>query len=58
MAEQQYTGYCVRCKEKDREMQDVEVVTIESRGGERRAAKGTCAECGTKMMKFLPNEDK
>ncbi len=48
-----HTGYCVRCKERDREMNDVEVITMKNG---RKAAKGTCAVCGTGMYKILPND--
>ncbi|MFH1643088.1 MAG: DUF5679 domain-containing protein [Patescibacteria group bacterium] len=46
-------GYCVKCKAK-REMKDVEEVEMNGRGGtKRRAAKGTCPTCSTKMFKIL-----
>lgn len=45
-------GYCVKCKAK-REMQDTNEVTFKCRGGERRALKGTCPKCGTKMFRIL-----
>ena len=47
------TGYCVKCREKDREMKDAKEETLMGKGGERRAMRGVCAVCGTKMMKFL-----
>lgn len=50
------TGYCVKCREKDREMKDAKVETFMGKGGERRALRGVCAVCGTKMMKFLGKE--
>ncbi len=43
-------GYCVKCKT-SRTMTQVEIVTTKNN---RRAAKGTCPVCGTKMNKFLP----
>ena len=47
-------GYCVKCRDKaGREMKDVQVVTMKNG---RRAAKGTCTECGTGMYKILPKE--
>jgi len=53
--EQTYTGRCMRCRVNDREMIDVEVVTIKGKGGsERRAAKGKCKVCGCSMYKMLP----
>lgn len=42
-------GYCVKCKEK-REMKDTEEVEMKNK---RRALKGTCEKCGTKMFKIL-----
>lgn len=51
------TAYCVKCREKDREMVDPEEVEINKKGGKKgRALKGTCKVCSTKMMKFLPNK--
>jgi Zn finger protein HypA/HybF involved in hydrogenase expression len=51
-------AYCVKCREK-REMQDPQEVTMKGKGGtERRAAKGTCPTCGTKMFKILGKADK
>jgi len=46
-------AYCVKCKAK-REMEDVEEVEMKGRGNtKRRAAKGTCPKCGTKMFRIL-----
>lgn len=42
------TAYCVKCKEK-REVQDPEQVTMKNG---RKALKGTCPNCGTKMFKI------
>lgn len=50
----QIEAYCVKCRT-TRTMQDATVETNE-RG--RRVAKGTCPECGTRMNKFLPSENK
>ena len=47
-------AYCVKCKEK-RTIEDAEVVTMENG---RRAAKGKCPTCGTKVTRFLPSEKK
>ncbi|MFA5050507.1 MAG: DUF5679 domain-containing protein [Patescibacteria group bacterium] len=50
-------GYCVKCKAKDSEMNDVKEVVMNGKGGvKRRAATGTCAKCGTKMYKILPKD--
>lgn len=47
-------GYCVRCRAK-RDMKDVQEVAMKGRGGvKRRAAKGVCSKCDTKMYKILP----
>lgn len=43
------TGHCMKCKEK-REMKDTE--EVEMKNG-RKAMKGTCSVCGTKMFKIL-----
>lgn len=45
-------AYCVKCKEK-RTMKDSQEQQLDNG---RRAAKGTCEVCGTKMTKFLPNK--
>lgn len=50
MAEQEYIAYCMKEKEK-KLMKDVEIV-VSANG--RRAAKGVCTSCGTKMHLFLP----
>jgi uncharacterized paraquat-inducible protein A len=47
-------AYCVKCKTQ-RTMKDSRVETLDNG---RRAAKGVCPVCGTKMTKFLPNEKK
>ena len=43
-----YEGYCVKCREK-REFDGHEVELANG----RRAAQGTCPECGTKMNRIL-----
>ncbi len=45
-------GYCVKCKAQ-RKMKGAEETKMDNG---RRAAKGTCEVCGTKMTKFLPNK--
>ena len=47
-------GYCMKCKKKQ-EMKDLKKVTMKNG---RKAAKGKCAKCGTKMFKILGKEDK
>ena len=47
------TGYCVKCRKK-REMKDAQEVTMKGKGGtKRRALKGVCPTCGTKMFRIL-----
>lgn len=41
------TGYCVKCRKK-REMKN----PVNTRVGKRKAVKGTCPVCGTKMFRF------
>ena len=54
--EEKIIAYCVKCKEK-REMKGAKEVTIKGKGGtKRRAATGTCPNCGTKMLKFLKSK--
>jgi len=46
-------AYCVKCKAK-KEMKDPEEVSMKGKGGtKRRAMKGTCPDCGTKMFRIL-----
>lgn len=48
------TGYCVKCRVKDRQMKDAKEVAMKGKGGvERKAVTGTCEVCGTKMFKIL-----
>ena len=42
-------GHCMKCKEK-RDMNDTQEVTMKNG---RKAMKGVCAVCGTKMFKIL-----
>lgn len=42
------TAYCVKCREK-REVSNPEQVTMKNG---RKALKGTCPNCGTKMFKI------
>jgi RNase P subunit RPR2 len=42
------TGYCMKCKTK-REIKNPKTVTMKNK---RKAVKGTCAKCGTKMFKI------
>jgi len=46
-------AYCVKCKKK-REMNNEEEVTMKGKGAtKRRALKGICPVCGTKMFRIL-----
>lgn len=47
------SAYCVRCHEK-RTMADPHEETTENG---RRAARGTCPECGANMFTFLPDKE-
>lgn len=42
-------AYCVKCKAK-REMKNAKEVTLKNK---RRAMKGECPKCGTKMCRIL-----
>ena len=42
------SGYCVKCKKKQ-EMNDSKAVTLKNG---RKATKGICPACGTKMFKI------
>jgi hypothetical protein len=47
------TAYCVKCKAK-KEMKDAEEVSMKGTGGtKRRAMKGSCPDCSTKMFRIL-----
>ncbi|MEW5805119.1 MAG: DUF5679 domain-containing protein [Patescibacteria group bacterium] len=49
-------AYCVRCKAK-KEMKDAKETKVNARGGKTRPAmKGVCPDCGTTMMRFLPQK--
>ena len=45
-------AYCVKCKTK-REIKNAHEQKLESG---RRALKGECSVCGTKLTRFLPSE--
>lgn len=50
----EFEGYCVKCRKK----QAIKNGFVEKTAKGRRMAKGTCPECGTKVNRFLPSEDK
>ena len=45
-------AYCVKCKTK-REVKNAHVETMDNG---RRALKGECPVCGTRLTRFLPSE--
>ncbi len=50
------TGYCVKCKAKDRKMMNATEVEMTGKGGKpRKAMTGTCEVCGTKMFRIMGN---
>ncbi|MEM4230310.1 MAG: DUF5679 domain-containing protein [Candidatus Pacearchaeota archaeon] len=50
----EYKARCMKCK-KEVDVADAEVIEVEGKGGsKRKAVKGKCATCGTKVYKFLP----
>ncbi len=50
------TGYCVKCKAKDRKMVNAQEVAMQGKGGkERKAMTGACEVCGTKMFRIMGN---
>ena len=44
------TGYCVKCREKDRVIEGAEEVTMKNG---RNAIKGKCGVCGTGMYRMM-----
>ena len=51
----EYKAYCVRCKVKVKISDPILTETKGSRGT-RKAVKGTCSECGTKVYAILKND--
>ena len=50
-----YKAWCCSCK-KIVEIKDQRIVDTENSRGKRRAAKGVCPTCGTKLNVFIKNE--
>ncbi len=51
------TGYCVKCKAKDREMINAKEVEMQGKGGKpRRAMTGNCKVCNCKMFRIMGNK--
>ena len=46
------TGYCVKCKKKQEMTESKEVVMKNG----RRAVKGKCPVCGTKMFRIIKSQ--
>lgn len=55
MINQNYQAYCVRCKKKV-DVKDPKIVQMKNSKGVRRAVKGTCSTCGTKLTAFIKRE--
>lgn len=52
----EYKAYCVRCKEKV-DVKDPKEVEYDLKSrGKRRAVKGTCVKCGTKVSAILKSK--
>ena len=49
-------GYCVKCKAKIA-IENPEEVEITGKRGTRKAVKGFCPHCGTKMYRILSKKD-
>lgn len=47
-----YKAYCVKCKTKV-DVVDPEISEIETKRGSKRAVKGVCGTCGTKVCVFI-----
>jgi hypothetical protein len=47
------TGYCMRCRERRSIVEPEEVVTESG----RHAVSGSCAECGTRIFRFVSSRD-
>ena len=56
-------GLCMKCRDSNNKptmqtMNDIKVEEKEGKGGSiRYSAKGTCAQCGGNMFKFLSKDD-
>lgn len=47
-----YEAYCVKCKKKV-DVVDPDITTIKAKTGDKRAVKGVCGICGTKVVVFI-----
>lgn len=50
-----YKAYCMKCKEKV-EISDHELTDMKSSKGTRKAVKGKCSKCGTKVHAILKSD--
>jgi len=48
----EYKAYCVKCKKKV-DVKDPKVEEMTNKHGTRKAVKGICPECGTKVCVFI-----
>ena len=53
--EKMYQAYCMKCKGKV-EVFDPELVEVKGSRGTRKAVKGTCGKCGTKVFAILKKD--
>jgi len=53
--EKKYLAFCVRCKERV-EVSEPELDEIKGSRGVRKAVKGKCSKCGTKVFAILKND--
>lgn len=51
-------GLCMKCRDENNKptMQDMNDVKVEEKNN-RYSAKGTCAQCGGNMFKFMSKDD-
>jgi len=54
--EEEYKAFCVRCKTKTDVKDPKEIEYDLGSKGKRRAVKGTCAKCGTKVSVILKSK--
>lgn len=48
-----FEGYCVKCRQK----RSIKNGTVETTKSGRKAAKGVCPVCGTKVTRFLSDKE-
>lgn len=52
---EEYQAFCVKCKKKV-SILNLEFTELSVRGGVRKAVKGKCSKCGTKVYAIIKNE--